>query len=133
MKKLCTLLISLFACLMLAGGMAAPVLAISVVDPNACAGEAANSAVCQDKNPNAGSDNPLFGPTGILTRVINILAVIVGVAAVVVIMISGLRMTVSQGDPNTVATARRSLLYAVAGLVIAVLAQTIVILVLKRV
>lgn len=131
MKKLSQLLLVALAGLSLSLAAAAPVAAVDVVAPN-CEGEAANSAVCRD-NQSTASENPIFGPSGILTRVIHILSILVGIAAVVVIMISGLRMTVSQGDPNTVATARRSLLYAVFGIVIAALAQAIVIFVLRKI
>lgn len=131
MKKTSRLLLVASAMLSINLALGGQVAAVDVVAPN-CEGQAAISTVCQD-NQAAASQNPIFGPSGILTRVINILSILVGIAAVVVIMISGLRMTVSQGDPNTVATARRSLLYAVFGIVIAALAQTIVIFVLRKI
>lgn len=131
MKKISRLLFVALAGLSLSLVAAAPVAAVDVVAPN-CEGEAVNSAVCRD-NQSTASENPIFGPSGILTRVINILSILVGIAAVIAIMISGLRMTLSQGEPNTLATARRSLLYAVLGIVVAALAQAIVIFVLRKI
>jgi len=59
-------------------------------------------------------------------QTINILSIIVGIAAVIVIIISGLRFITASGDAASVATARNGIIYAVVGLVIVALAQAIV-------
>ncbi len=113
---------------------ASAALAVDVLGP-ACQ-SAPNAAVCQDNKPGTGSDtdeNPITGPNGIITKVVQILAIVIGIAAVIVLIISGLRLIVSASDSNAVATARRSILYAVMGVVVALLAQGLVTFVLSRV
>lgn len=87
--------------------------------------------VCED-NSSGSSVNPIYGPSGVLTKVINIMALIFGVISVFVIVISGLRMVLSAGDSNSVATARRSLLYAVVALLVALSARILVVFVLSK-
>lgn len=104
----------------------------AVVDPLATPCESFNSAssVCLEKGK---TDNPLVGPDGIITKVIQILVIILGIAAVIVIMVAGLSFVLSSGDPAKIATARNAIIYASVGLVVAVLAQTLVVFVLKKV
>lgn len=53
-----------------------------------------------------------------LGNVINGLFALSGIAAVILIIISGIRLLVSGGDPMAVAKARRSLFYSIVGFVI---------------
>lgn len=53
-----------------------------------------------------------------LGNVINGLFALSGIAAVILIIISGIRLLVSGGDPVAVAKARRSLFYSILGFVI---------------
>lgn len=78
------------------------------------------------------TENPIYGPQGILTKAINILSFIIGIVAVFAIIVSGIRFVVSAGDSNAVASARNGIIYAVAGLAVVALAQTIVLFVLNR-
>lgn len=64
---------------------------------------------------------------------VNILSLVAGIAAVIMIIISGLKFITAQGDASGVASARTSLIYALVGLVVAALAQVIVHFVLSRV
>ena len=88
-------------------------------DPTICSDvEAADGAT--------GDANPIYGNNGLLTRAISILSFVVGVAAVVVMVIAGIQMMLSQGEPAKVTKNRNQIIYAVVGLVVAVLAQAIV-------
>lgn len=58
--------------------------------------------------------------------VIEVLIWVVGVAAVIVIIIGGIMYTTSAGDPGKTKRAKDTILYGIIGLVIAVLAYTIV-------
>lgn len=69
---------------------------------------------------------------GILSTVINIFSLIVGVTAVIMIIVAGLRYVTSGGDAANTKAARDTILYAVIGLVIVALAQVIVRFVLTR-
>lgn len=51
---------------------------------------------------------------------------IMGAVAVLIIVIAGIRFIISRGDPQAIATARRAILYSVIGLVVLVLAFSIV-------
>lgn len=63
---------------------------------------------------------------GLIRNVINILLFIVGAAAVIMIIIGGLRYVTSGGDSSNVTAAKNTILYAVVGLVVASLAFAIV-------
>lgn len=75
-----------------------------------------------------GKDQPasLFGDTGVLTDVTNILLFFVGAISVIMIIIAGLRYVTSGGNSATVTAAKNTILYAVIGIVIALLAYAIV-------
>jgi len=95
------------------------------------ANAAKKPTVCGENG--AGGSNPLFGPGGILTTVVQILTIIIGIASVFTIIIAGLRMIVSNGDSNTINVARNAIIYAAAGLAITAAAQAIVTFVLSRI
>lgn len=64
--------------------------------------------------------------TGTIKNVINTLLFIIGIAAVIIIIIAGFRMVMANGDSQSVARARSSIIYAVIGLIVAVSAYAIV-------
>ena len=68
-----------------------------------------------------------------LSNVLGIVFAIAGALALLMIVISGLRYIFSGGDPQKAASARQGILYALVGLVIAIMAQTIVVFVVRRV
>jgi hypothetical protein len=62
----------------------------------------------------------------IIKLIINIVSVIVGVVAVVMIIWGGLKYITSGGDSSNVSSAKNTIIYAIVGLVIVALAQFIV-------
>jgi uncharacterized membrane protein len=62
----------------------------------------------------------------LLRRIINIFSWIVGVIAVIMIIVGGLKYITSGGDSSNVSSAKNTILYALVGLVIVALAQFIV-------
>ena len=58
----------------------------------------------------------------VLQNIIRILLWVVGAASVVMLIIGGIRYTVSAGDQQAVANAKNTILYAIVGIVVAVLA-----------
>ena len=97
----------------------------------ASATHTANSAICKDsQNP---GDNPLTGTNGIILNIANLIAIIAGVAAVIIIILGGLRLIQSGGNPENVAGARRAIIYALVGIIVIVLARTILGLVITSV
>jgi len=61
-----------------------------------------------------------------IQQIINIVIGIAAALAVLTIVIAGLRMVLSRGDPQTVARSRAAILYAVIGLIIAIIAEALV-------
>lgn len=99
-----------------------------------------NASACKEKQNTVGNtssrgddSNPLFGPEGIMTKIINILSLVVGIVAVIGIMAAGLRFITSGSNPQQVTVAREMVLYAVVGLLVAALAQILVRFVLGKV
>ena len=89
--------------------------------------KAPNSTACADsKVSQAGNDNSLTGPNGALATATNIITFIVGVAALIVIIVSGLQFILATGDPSRIANARNALIYALVGIGVAIFAQVIV-------
>lgn len=68
----------------------------------------------------------------ILTDIINIFSVIVGAVAVIMIIVGGFKYITSGGESSNVSGAKSTIVYAIVGLVIVVLAQVIVRFVLSK-
>lgn len=64
--------------------------------------------------------------SGLLTHIINLLLALLGVVAVLFIIIGGYKMVVSNGDEKAFESGRKTVTYAIIGLVVAVLAFTII-------
>lgn len=67
----------------------------------------------------------------LIRNIVLLLSTIVGVAAIIMIIVSGLKYTTSGGDSSSIASAKNTLIYALVGLVIAAMAQFIVRFVLR--
>ena len=107
-----------------------------------------DSAVCQqkdqnsDRNPLTGcSDNPATSNCGhgILYDATNIISIIAGGAAVIVMIVGALRFASSGSDVSTnsrtdtdIENARRTIGSAVIGLVVIILARTVILFVLSK-
>jgi hypothetical protein len=61
-----------------------------------------------------------------IQTIVNILLFILGAIAVIMIIIGGIRYTTSNGDASAITSAKNTILYAVVGLVVAILAYAIV-------
>ncbi|CAN5123546.1 hypothetical protein BH09PAT3_BH09PAT3_3220 [soil metagenome] len=69
----------------------------------------------------------------VIKTVVNVLTWVVGIAAVIMIIVSGFRYITSGGEASNVSAAKSSLIYALVGIVIVALAQFIVHFVLGQV
>jgi hypothetical protein len=63
---------------------------------------------------------------GKIPEITNVVFAIFGAIAVIVVIWAGIQMIISQGNSEKVAQARRSIIYAIAGLVVISFAQVIV-------
>ena len=75
---------------------------------------------------NAGGTVNNFNIGTAITNIVNIMLYALGAIAVIMIVIGGIRYTTSNGDSNGIKSAKNTILYAVAGLVVAILAYAIV-------
>lgn len=69
---------------------------------------------------------------GTLNTILSVVFAILAAVCVLLIVIGALRLLEAQGDPQGVKKGRNTIVYAVLGLVIALTAETIVIVVLNR-
>lgn len=99
--------------------------------------DGAKDQACQGASLGSGTacdaDAANKGINSLIKTVLNILSLAVGIIAVIMVIVAGLKYITSQGDSNSVNSAKNTLLYAVVGLVIVALAQVIVRFVLSRV
>lgn len=64
--------------------------------------------------------------SGVVKTIIQILSIVIGIAAVIMIMISGFKYITAGGDSAKITSAKNTIVYAIVGLIIVVLAQFIV-------
>lgn len=64
--------------------------------------------------------------TSLPATVVNILSYIVGVVAIIMIILAGFKYITAGGDSNRISSAKTTLIYALVGIVIVVLAQALV-------
>jgi uncharacterized membrane protein len=82
-----------------------------------------------DQEGNAGC---LFGTEagcsgdGLFKKITNVLLFIIGAVSVIMLVIGGIRYTISSGDQNQVTAAKNTILYAIVGIVVELLAYAIV-------
>lgn len=86
----------------------------------------ASACVDRVKNPTDNNQNPIYGPNGIITKVVNLVTIIVGIVAVISIIFAGFRFITSGNNPQEVTRARELIIYAIVGLVVAAFAQILV-------
>lgn len=123
--------ISVLAATLLLLFAAAPALASAA----SCSNNTSSTKSAITSGADCASGNSDNNPQSLDTTaksILNLLSTIVGVAAVFMIIFSGLRYITSGGDAEKVKTAKRTLLYALVGLAIVALTQTIVHLVLTE-
>ena len=101
---------------------------------DACQGSNVNSPTCQQAQSQGGdTTNRVTGTQNIINVAANVIALAAGIAAVIMIIISGLTFVTSGGNQEATATARRRLVAAVVGLLIVALAWTLIRFVTDRV
>jgi zinc transporter ZupT len=118
MKRLALLVASVFSGLSL---LLVPVAAHAVFDPipqcNTNSGVAKDSPACNSASRE---------PTSEILKIANIIAIITGVAAVIMIIIAGIQYTMSSGESNAVNQAKNTIIYTAVGLAVVLLARIIV-------
>ena len=95
---------------------------------NLCAGANLQAGT----NCKTGGNNATEQINRIIKLVINTLSLIVGIVAVVMIIVGGMRYVTSGGSDTSVTGAKNTILYAVIGLIIVAMAQFIVRFILNK-
>lgn len=103
--------------------LALPAIASAQVDPlgEVCTGRGESSPACQSDN-----DDPIAGSDGVIMRVVNILSWVTGAVAILMGVYAGLKYVLANGDSNSIAGARNTILYALIGVVIFAASQLII-------
>jgi hypothetical protein len=68
----------------------------------------------------------LFGNGSIVNNVINIMLFIIGILCVIMIIYGGIRYVISRGETEQVKNAKNTILYAIVGLIVAIVAYALV-------
>ncbi len=68
----------------------------------------------------------LFGVNGVFVKITNTALFLIGALSVVMLIYGGIRYTVSGGDSAKVTAAKNTILYAIVGIVVAILAFAVV-------
>lgn len=92
--------------------------------------------ICADNPDNSVCNTPrdrnlIKGNDSIIDKVANFIAMLGGVIAIVVIMISGLKFITSSGDSKKAEEARNTIIYAAVGILIILFARIIVAFILR--
>lgn len=112
------------------------VMAVALVfAPHAASAATPQESLCKGAQGTGGAANPdgsggcsTTGPTvmGVIGAITDLLLYLAGAIAVVMIILGGIRYASSNGDQNAVTGAKNTIMYAVIGLVVTILAYAIV-------
>ncbi len=109
----------------------AAVYAADEIEQGLCSG--ANLNASSDGSCDVTAEEAQGTVNNTITFVINTFSIVVGVAAVIMIIVGGFRYIISGGDSGNVQSAKNTILFAVVGLVVVALSQFIVKFVLSKV
>ena len=119
-KKITNTILTLSAALLFSG-----IAVTTVVSPLALADTKKEAQTAVDDLSGTHVDGTNMVKTTI-KDIINILLFLIGMIAVLMIVIAGFRFVTSNGDANTVSSAKNTIIYAVIGIVIAIMSYAIV-------
>lgn len=90
----------------------------TATDPTTATNPLTDGAKCAQSKSSV--DN-LFGANGLFKTIANTMIYIIGAIAVLFLILGGLRYVTSNGDPKNVTAAKDTILYAIIGIVVAIL------------
>lgn len=100
-----------------------------IISQSVSAQSAAYSSACQGISELGAGQGCSSGPStfdNLIKTAVDILSYIVGIAAVIMIIVSGLRFVMAGGESQAVSGAKNSLIWAIVGIAVVALAQVIV-------
>jgi hypothetical protein len=99
-------------------------LSLAFAAPVGAQTSAAKQAVCGGVNTTGGTCNNNGSElSNVVKLVIRVLSTIAGVAAVIMLIVGGLKYITSGGDSSKVSSAKSTIIYALVGLVVVAIAQ----------
>lgn len=113
----------------LTGLLVVPVMALGLtiaapaVQPVAAQSSIENGAKSAQGN---GQPSDLFTTNGLFRKITNAALFLIGAVSVLMLIYGGIRYTISGGDSAAVTAAKNTILYAIVGIVVALLAYAIV-------
>lgn len=111
------------------GILVVPVIAICGMAPATSAAAATTySSISESADAVKADDqaDSLFGDGGIFIKITNTALFLVGAISVVMLIYGGIRYTVSGGESGAVTNAKNTILYAIVGIVISIVAYAVV-------
>jgi hypothetical protein len=114
--------------------LAVPLLALSAsaiipafnAAPASAAADVYNLSSGAEKAKGDGTPTTLFGNGGMITKIVNVILFLIAAVSVIMLIVGGFRYIISQGSQDKVTSAKNTILYAIVGLIIAILAYAIV-------
>lgn len=110
----------------LALGVSVVAPALQPVDAQAQAGENLTLQGGADSAKGTDQQTNLFGDGGVFQTITNVMLYLIGAISVIMLIIGGIRYVVSGGDQAAVTSAKNTILYAVVGIIVAILAYALV-------
>ena len=118
-KKIKLIIVALAVSLGISGAILAPTATYAACTSAAdCVQDGADKA--------GGKSSNTADPKEIIQTIVRILLFLIGAVSVIMIIIGGFRYVISQGDSGAVTSAKNTILYAVIGLVVAILAYAVI-------
>ena len=118
--------------LILAGLLVVPTVALAVAPAASAEGDFTLKGGVGSAQ-GTGVDQVSTDPESLVKQFVNIFLFAVGALSVIMLIWGGIRYTTSAGDSNKVTAAKNTVLYAIVGLVVAILAYAIVNMVIGKI
>lgn len=109
-----------------AGAIAPSISAVAAAPINTFAASTTAKEKVKEGIRGAGGDNNQINIGSAIKSIIDIMLFALGAISVIMIVIGGIRYTTSNGDSNGIQGAKNTILYAIVGLVVAILAYAMV-------
>lgn len=106
-----------------------------LLSPQTAGAQTPKEQICAGVNVVAGGSNCSGGDAQInkiVDAIIDVFSIVVGIVAVIMVMVGGFKYITSNGDAGNVSSAKKTIIYAIVGLVVVALAQFIVQFVIVR-
>lgn len=126
MKKILNKLTMGIATLSLAAAVLVPVTTPAFASSDCAPNEGLSGAVNTGCSQGKGQATNLFGDGSVVTTIINTMLFITGLLSVIMIIYAGIRYVTAHGDTSQVKSAQNTLIYAIVGLVVSIVAYAVV-------